>query len=130
MSSHPATVRQCQHIKVDGTNCGSPAMREEKCCYFHVQWRLKSRKIKFIAHQRENERANERATLNLPTLEDANSVQLALAEVMRALATQQIDHRTAALLLYAFQIASYNVKQTSFEPKHPKQVVPDLERFS
>ena len=39
MSSYPANIRRCQHIKVNGTQCGSPALREEKCCYFHMRWR-------------------------------------------------------------------------------------------
>jgi hypothetical protein len=46
---------------------------------------------------------------------------------MRQLATQMIDHRTAALMLYALQIASTNVKFTSFEPEQPTQVVIDRE---
>jgi hypothetical protein len=43
----------------------------------------------------------------------ANSIQVGLAEVMRQLLAQMIDHRTAALLLYALQTASANVKFTS-----------------
>jgi hypothetical protein len=49
---------------------------------------------------------HERGTITLPTLEDANSIQVGLAEVMRLLVTNQIDHRTAALMLYALQTAS------------------------
>ena len=48
-----------------------------------------------------NLRAHEIA--GLPILEDANSIQGGLAEVMRQLVTQEIDHRAAALLLYALQ---------------------------
>jgi hypothetical protein len=69
---------------------------------------------------------NERGTITLPTLEDANSVQVGLAELLRLLATNQIDHRTAALMLYALQTASSNVKRTSFEPE-PTRVVIDQE---
>ena len=60
----------------------------------------------------------------LPTLEDANSIQVGLAEVMRLLVTQEVDHKTGALLLYAMQTASANMKHTSFEPE-PTQVVID-----
>ena len=60
----------------------------------------------------------------LPTLEDANSIQVALADVIRMLRTQEVDHRTAALMLYALQTASANLKHTSFEPE-PTQVVID-----
>jgi hypothetical protein len=60
----------------------------------------------------------------LPTLEDANSIQVGLAEVMRLLVTQEVDHKTGALLLYAMQTASVNVTRTSFEPE-PTMVVID-----
>jgi hypothetical protein len=39
--------------------------------------------------------------------------------------TQQIDHRTAALMLYALRTASSNLKRTSFEPHMPNMVVID-----
>ena len=119
MSLYPASIRRCQHIKVNGTQCGSPALRDEKCCYFHMRWRRKSMDI--------NMNFNERGTITLPTLEDANSIQVGLAEVMRLLVTNQIDHRTAALLLHALRTASVNVKRTSFEPELPTQVVIDRE---
>ena len=90
-------------------------MREHTYCYFHVRWHRKGMQV--------NAYFKEQQILVLPTLEDANSIQVGLAEVMRQLATQMIDHRTAALLLYALQIASANVKFTSFEPEQPTQVV-------
>jgi hypothetical protein len=98
--------------------CGSPALREEKFCYFHMRWRRKSMDVDL--------NVQEHGTITLPTLEDTNSIQVGLAEVMRLLATQQIDHRAAALLLYAMQTASANLKHTSFEPE-PTQVVIDRE---
>ena len=118
MPSYPLSIRRCQHIKVNGTQCGSPALRDEKYCHFHVQWNRKNRDINMNSH--------ERGTITLPTLEDANSVQVGLAEVMRLLVTNQIDHRTAALLLHALRTASANLKHTSFEPE-PTQVVIDQE---
>jgi len=38
---------------------------------------------------------------------------------------QEVDHKTAALLLYALQTASMNLKRTSLEPQLPTQVVID-----
>jgi len=63
----------------------------------------------------------------LPTLEDANSIQVALANVIERLIMLEIDHKTAALMLYALQIASMNLKRTSLEPELPTQVVIDRE---
>ena len=119
MSLYPVSIRRCQHIKVNGTQCASPALRDEKYCYFHMRWRRKSMEV--------NLNVQEHGTITLPTLEDANSVQVGLAEMMRLLATQQIDHRTAALMLYALQTASMNLKRTSLEPELPTLVVIDRE---
>ncbi len=116
MSSYPASIRRCQHIKVNGTQCGSPALRDEKYCYFHMRWHAS--RMSVILKQREHWIAG------LPTLEDANSIQVGLAEVMRLLVTQEVDHKTGALLLYAMQTASANLKRTSFEPE-PTRVVID-----
>jgi hypothetical protein len=62
----------------------------------------------------------------LPTMEDANSVQVGLAEVMRLLVTKEVDLKTGALLLYAMQTGSANLKRTCFEPE-PRRVVIDRE---
>ena len=118
MSLYPESVARCQHLKVNGTQCGSPALRDEKYCYFHMRWHTTSMAV--ALKQREHWIAG------LPTLEDANSVQVGLAEVMRLLVTQEVDHKTGALLLYAMQTASANMKRTSFEPE-PTLVVIDRE---
>jgi hypothetical protein len=74
------------------------------------------------AHEDVQESVNSAFTL--PTLEDANSIQLALAELMRLVLTQQIEHRTASLLLRILRAASSNLKLLSLEPK-PSHVVID-----
>jgi hypothetical protein len=122
MSSYPESIRRCQHIKVNGTQCGSPALRDEKYCYYHLHCHQKSMEINMSLQQHEHER--ERGTITLPTLEDANSIQAGLADVMRLLVTNQIDHRTAALLLHALRTASVNIRHASFEPD-PTLVVID-----
>jgi len=71
-----------------------------------------------------NMKYTEHGIIKLPTLEDANSIQLGLAELMRLVVTQQIDHRTASLLLRALRTAAANVKFTSLEPK-PTHIVID-----
>jgi hypothetical protein len=118
MPSYPVSIRRCHYIKANGTQCGSPALRDEKYCHFHMQWSLQNREI--------NMNFNVRGTITLPTLEDANSIQVGLAEVMRLLVTNQIDHRTAALLLHALRTASVNIRHASFEPE-PTLVVIDSE---
>ena len=118
MSLYPITVKRCQHIKVNGMQCGSPALRDSKHCYYHIRY-----------HWPELEALpdNNEWRKTLATLEDANSIQVSLASVMERLIMQEIDHKTAALLLYALQTASMNLKRTSLEPALPTQVVIDRE---
>ncbi len=106
MASFPG---RCQHLKVNGTQCGSPALRRNRFCFFHK--RFQDERIK-LATQRK--RAS--ATFILPVLEDANSIQIALMQVMRLLVSQQIEPKTASLLLYALQTASSNLRMTDFKP--------------
>jgi hypothetical protein len=118
MSLYPVAVKRCQHIKVNGTQCGSPALRDSTHCYYHIRY-----------HWPELEALpnNHQLHTPLPTLEDANSIQVALAKVIERLILLEIDHKTAALMLYALQTASMNLKRTSLEPVLPTQVVIDRE---
>jgi hypothetical protein len=101
---------RCQHLKINGTQCGSPALRRNRFCFFHK--RFQDERIKLSA-----DRARRGvATFVLPVLEDANSIQIALMQVMRLLVSQQIEHKTASLLLYALQTASNNLRMTNFKP--------------
>jgi hypothetical protein len=68
---------RCQHLKINGTQCGSPARRRNRFCFFHK--RFQDDPIKLTA-----DRARRGvATFILPVLEDANSIQIALMQVMR-----------------------------------------------
>src|SRR5580658_365776 len=110
-------VPRCQHLKVNGTQCGSPALKRNRFCFFHK--RFQEERIKLSCDRvRHN-----RASLYLPVLEDANSIQVSLMQIMRLLASRQIDSKTASLLLYALQTASVNLRQISFEPNHLQDVV-------
>lgn len=112
MASFP---NRCQHIKVNGTQCGSPALRRNKLCYFHK--RHQEERIELNADRLKDDRRRRRnVAIDLPLLEDANSIQVSLMQIMRLLVAGQIDGKTAGLLLYALQTASGNLGRTSFEP--------------
>ena len=108
MSTFP---NRCQHLKVNGTQCGSPALRRNRYCFFHK--RFQDERIHLHA-----DRVRRAASFVLPVLEDANSIQVALMQVMRLLVSKQIEHKTASLLLYALQTASTNLRMTNFNPHH------------
>jgi hypothetical protein len=115
MSSFPT---RCMHVKINGTLCGSPALRGRRFCFFHKRWR--AQRIRLNAQPQ----SNPQTMLRLPVLEDANSIQIVLTQVMRLILTRQIDSKTAGLLLYALQTASINLKQTYFDPT-PTSVILD-----
>jgi len=118
-SLYPHSIPRCQHIKVNGTQCGSPALRRNRLCYFHKSWQ--GARIALGA----NRARRASAVFDLPLLEDANSIQLALMQVMRLILSGQLDGKTAGLLLYALQTASSNLARTNFEPTIKTRVVID-----
>jgi hypothetical protein len=110
-------VPRCQHIKINGTQCGSPALRRRRHCFFHDRIRREQAKI---AAQ-----ASAQPTFELPLLEDANCVQVALMKVIQMLASGRMDHKTAGLILYALQTASVNLRHADFEVNTVSDIVID-----
>ena len=115
---------RCGHIKVNGTQCGSPAQRNERFCYFHQH----SRPITFAFGRRYHDYSSSEVIL--PAFEDAHSIQLTLRQVTELILRHKIDDKTAGLVLYALQIASSNLKRMELEKPQPEQVVIDLETES
>jgi hypothetical protein len=106
MSSYP---NRCQHIKINGTQCGSPALRRNKFCFFHKKWH--EQRIRINGRQ-----ARRARSIDLPVLEDANSIQVAIMQIMRMIMSGELDTKKAGLLLYGLQTASSNLHHTNFEP--------------
>jgi len=106
----PSYPNRCQHLKTNGTQCGSPALRRNRFCYFHKRYQDERIRLNVDRRRRGT------ATFFLPVLEDANSIQMSLMQIMRLLLTGQIEHKTASLLLYALQTASANLRLTNFKP--------------
>ena len=111
-------VPRCQHVKVNGTQCGSPALRRRRHCFFHN--RMLDGKKRFAESG-----VKPRPLFSMCLLEDANSVQVALMQVLQLLGSGQMDHRTAGLMLYGLQTASINLRNTEFEAEEATDVVID-----
>src|ERR1700680_1912689 len=110
-------VPRCQHVKMNGTQCGCPALRRRRLCFFHV--RCQDQRKRIASDQ------FKQAKFVMPVLEDANAVQMALMQIMQLLGSGQMDHRTAGLMLYALQTASTNLRNTHFEAVDVTDVVID-----
>jgi len=117
MSSSEAP--RCRHIKVNGTQCGSPAVRSKSFCYYHQQHRP-------ILAECYSDGEYSTGEILLPVFEDAHSVQTVLRKVVQMVLQKRIERKTASLLLYALQIASSNLKRMELEKPQPEQVVIDV----
>ena len=85
----------------NGKKCRAAALRNLPYCYFHTR-----------AHRLTGSKSKSKGQpLKFPVLEDRSAIQLALAQILDALASVQIDHKQASLLLYGLQIASQNVSR-------------------
>src|SRR5260370_17235364 len=71
-------VPRCQHLKVNGTQCGSPALTRNRFCFFPN--RFQDQRVTISTTRRR-----ARATFDLPVLEDANAIQVSLRQTMRLL---------------------------------------------
>lgn len=101
---------RCTHIKADGLHCGSPRMKTGSLCYTHQR-------------MADSRLPAPPQTPRLPSMlmEDANSIQVALMEVTRALLAGHITEKTAGKLLYSLQIGASNLKRLTFH-ETPQQM--------
>src|SRR5438552_12987808 len=100
----PVTKKyQCRHIFTDGHRCGSPCLRGEDLCHYHHPTR------KPVAGSQQRRGRRSIFDLPLPYPNDRSGIQLAICEVLRRIASNDIDPRRAGLLLYGLQIASLNL---------------------
>ena len=117
MSFYPSNIARCEHIKTNGTQCGSPALRGKRFCYFHKRWRDTRIDV-------NDTRARlGRSLVDMPVLEDAEAVQVSLMQIMRLILGRQVEPKTAGLLLYALQTASSNLRRARFEPLQTRVVI-------
>jgi hypothetical protein len=82
------TSRTCIHTKTNGTQCGSPAMRDELRCYFHYKQQKPLTRL-----------------AGLSTISNPADRALVLDKVVRALINGRIDPEVARAMLYAIQIS-------------------------
>jgi hypothetical protein len=96
---------KCRHQQEDGACCQRPALRRLRLCDHHH--REHKRNAKRIA-----ERARQRWFESV-ALDDPQSIQKALAQVMQLLLDGEIDQDRAAQLLGKLQMASLKKKRSS-----------------
>jgi hypothetical protein len=96
----------CRHIKTNGTRCKAPSLTDGNWCYFHNRLHQRHSRFRLFPGQH----------IELNTLEDRESVQVALSVVINALATGNLEIKRATALLYGLQLASNNARGLLTEP--------------
>jgi len=93
----PAPCPTCNHVFEDGHQCGSPALRGERHCYFHHP----SRKPVKDPYARRSRRGFQ---ITAPT--NHQELMHVLNEVLQRLASNKLDVHRAGLILYNLQLTA------------------------
>jgi hypothetical protein len=121
----------CRHIKTNGRRCKSPSLGLSAFCYFHSRLLRRHKHLVETAPVLSTNHPDNPAfatgtpqylpeavplELDLPPLEDVESIQVSISLLVAALARNRIDSKRAAVLLYGLQLASTNARSVTIEP--------------
>ena len=95
----------CSFIKYDDVLCGSPAMRGTDYCYHHT------RQMVDAYYGARARRRRSTCRIDLPPLDNLRDINLALGQLMNALAADTIDVRRAKAMLAALRMASDELRR-------------------
>ena len=96
--------QRCRHVRANGMQCGSPALRGRPFCYFHYRMR-RNRNFDYL----------------LSGIEDASSLHLALMGMLRAVERNDYDPRTCSFMLRNLGLIAGNLKQYVLEQRADRE---------
>ena len=96
-------VPECGHVKICGRKCSAPALRGTPYCYFHTK-----------LHNTAKQKPNPMDSIEIPVIEDRCAIQVAIAQVLKALISKSIDNQRASILLRGLRLAAQNVDRTNW----------------
>ena len=105
--------KECRFILSTGYKCKSPALRGQYFCYFHN-----------AARRYASIKTTSFDPLLLPSVEDTGGVQIAIDQVLRALATKRIDQRQAGVFFYGLHLAARLARKST--DQKPTETVREL----
>jgi len=111
-----SNLKSCTHIKVTGVRCGSPPLHGEQFCYFHQRM---LRTVKDPASRLHHH----------ALLEDEESIQASLMEVVNSLLRGTIELKRAELILRALNTAVRNIKRVKFG-LHSDEMVREIPNYA
>ena len=95
--------RSCDHLKEDGVLCGSPALRGQRLCYYHQRDQKRQKYAASIM------RRTDILVPRLPRMKSLAEVQVALHEVLNALASHRVPLQRASARLFDLQQAAVSI---------------------
>ena len=112
----------CRHIKTNGTRCKAPSLSDGIWCYFHH--RLHQRHTAFRPTAATRGYLIPGQHIELSTLEDRESVQVALSVVINALATGQLEINAPPPCSTASSSPATTPPASKPRPMHPTSSAP------
>lgn len=85
---------RCRHVRLNGQQCGSPAVGGEQYCHFHGM-------------------AHTRSGFEFPVIEDGRSFQVAVMRLCQQIANGAIDPANAKVMLQALSLALDNIRTST-----------------
>ena len=92
------TRNRCRHIHSQGSQCGSPALRNEIFCYFHHTTRRPKAgpgKMRYL---------DATEPFELPVIEDRASALSVASQIISRIATNDLDVERASRIMYMLQV--------------------------
>jgi len=103
----------CHHIKTNGIQCQSPALKRSSYCFFHD--RLHERHRNFRISGTSARSLRREYDIQLHNLDDTESIHFALSQVITGLASGNLSCERASALLYGLQLVASNLRNLSLQ---------------
>ena len=109
-------IELCRSIRTNGVQCRAAALTGSPLCYFHARLHHGHARYRQTEASRLYLHLIPGQNIELGPLEDRESIQIAISQVVNALATGQLEPKRATALLYGLQLASSNAAHILTEP--------------
>jgi hypothetical protein len=96
---------RCRYVAHSGCQCRRPAIEGQLFCYQHKNFR----------HSQPLPFGSPAPAITIPLLDDRATLQVVIAEVLRALAARQISVTESRAIFYGLQLASANLSRMAEE---------------
>jgi hypothetical protein len=94
---------RCQHIHMNGEQCGAPRVRGRKLCHMHERM-----------EEAKTESFDKPESFDMGSMEDPDSIQAAIQRLQKAIIDGKLESKQVGLLAYTIQLAAWNVTRTSW----------------